>query len=168
MSRGFVKESDQEELPIVPPRADLPANVINYVSEVGYNELIKERVELIEEREKIPATDENERRIAVNYLTAKLQLLNDRIATAKIIKLTEQPQNEVRFGATVTLRVDGSNQLQTYQIVGVDEANITKRKIAFISPIARILIDKKVGETAILHLGNDSKKFEIVAIKYDS
>jgi transcription elongation factor GreB len=38
MSRGFVKESDQEELPIVPPRADLPAGLVNYVTEFGYNE----------------------------------------------------------------------------------------------------------------------------------
>jgi transcription elongation factor GreB len=166
MSRGFVKESDQEELPIVPPRADLPPGVINYVTDVGYDELLKERTELQEEREKVPMTDENERRIAVNFLTAKLQLLNDRIATAKIIKLSEQPQNEVRFGASVTLRVDGNAKLQTYQIVGVDEANIMKQKIAFISPIAKILIDKKVGETAILQLGKDSKKFEIVTINY--
>lgn len=166
MSRGFVKESDQEEIPIVPPRADLPPGVVNYVTEAGYDELIKERTALNEEREKIATADENERRIAVNFLTAKLQLLNDRIATAKIIKLTEQPQNEVRFGAIVTLEVDGENTLQQYQLVGVDEANIAKRKIAFISPIAKILIDKKVGDTAVLQLGKTSKRFEIVAISY--
>ena len=166
MSRGFVKESDQEELPIVPPRADLPPGVVNYETETGYDELIKERTALNEERENIETTDENERRIAVNFLTAKLQLLNDRIATAKIIKLTEQPQNEVRFGAVVTLKIDGENTLQKYQITGVDEANITKRKIAFISPIARILIDKKIGESAVLQLGKTSKRFEVVAIIY--
>ena len=138
------------------------------MTETGYDELIKERTALHEEREKIATADENERGIAVNFLTAKLQLLNDRIATPKIIKLTEQPQNEVRFGAIVTLRVDGENTLQKYQIVGVDEANIMKRKIAFISPIAKILIDKKVGEVAVLQLGKTSKKFEIIAISYVS
>jgi transcription elongation factor GreB len=43
-----------------------------------------------------------------------------------------------------------------------------KRKIAFISPIAKILIDKKVGEAAVLQLGKTSKKFGIIAIGYVS
>ena len=166
MSRGFVKESDQEELPIVPPRADLPIGVINYVTQNGYDELILERDKLIEERENLEITDENEKRIAVNFIHAKLQLLLDRIATAKIIDLSEQPENEIRFGASVSFKIDSDSKLQTYQIVGVDEANIAKRKIAFNSPIAKILIDKKVGDTAILQLEKTQRKFEIVAIKY--
>lgn len=166
MSRGFVKESDQEELPIVPPRADLPIGVINYVTQNGYDELILERDKLIEERENLEIADENEKRIAVNFIHAKLQLLLDRIATAKIIDLSEQPENEIRFGARVSFKIDSDSKLQTYQIVGVDEANIAKRKIAFTSPIAKILIDKKVGDIAILQLEKSQRKFDIVAIKY--
>ena len=37
MSRGFVKESDQEEFPMIPPRADLPLGMVNYVTEFGYD-----------------------------------------------------------------------------------------------------------------------------------
>ena len=166
MSRGFVKESDQEELPIVPPRADLPIGVINYVTQNGYDELILERAKLIEERENLEIADENEKRIAANFIHAKLQLLLDRIATAKIIDLSEQPENEIRFGASVSFKIYSDSKLQTYQIVGVDEANIAKRKIAFNSPIAKILIDKKVGDIAILQLEKSQRKFEIVAIKY--
>ena len=43
MSRGFVKEDDQEEIPMVPPRADLPEGVANYVTRVGMDELLAER-----------------------------------------------------------------------------------------------------------------------------
>lgn len=166
MSRGFVKESDQEELPIVPPRADLPAGATNYVTETGYEALLQERAALLEARENINSSDENERRIAANFLTAKLALLNERIASAKILKLDEQPQHEVRFGATVTLRIDNAPKLQSYQIVGVDEADVTRLKISFLSPIAKLLIDKKVGDTATLQLGKNVKKFEVVEIKY--
>ncbi len=166
MSRGFVKESDQEELPIVPPRAHLPAGTVNYVTQVGYDELLEERDQLIAERENVAISDDNERRIAVNFLTAKLQLLNERIATAKIIKLADQPQDEVRFGATVSLLPDGQKKTETYQIVGVDEANIAKRKISFISPIAKILINKKAGDQAVLQLGNNQKRFTIEKISY--
>ncbi|HCX99708.1 MAG TPA: transcription elongation factor GreA, partial [Bacteroidales bacterium] len=46
MSRGFIKEDDQEEIPLVPPRAHLPEGVINYVTQVGMDELLDERQKL--------------------------------------------------------------------------------------------------------------------------
>ena len=110
--------------------------------------------------------DENERRIAMNHINAKLQLLNNRISTAKIVDLNTQPNNEIRFGALVTLKIGGKTKLQQYQIVGVDEADISKGKISFISPIARILTNKKVGEKPILILANEDRIFEIMAVVY--
>ncbi|GGW68384.1 transcription elongation factor GreB [Winogradskyella epiphytica] len=166
MSRGFVKEDDQEEIPIVPPRADLPEGVTNYVTQVGMNQLLEEKQSLIDERDKLDTTNDNERRIAVNHINAKLQLLLNRIATAKIVELDKQPQEEVRFGATVTLKIGKEPKLNRYQIVGVDEADISKGKIAFISPIARLLTNKKVGEKAVLKLATEERVFEIKGIDY--
>jgi transcription elongation factor GreB len=166
MSRGFVKEDDQEEIPIVPPRADLPEGIVNYVTQTGIDELLNEKQELINEKENMEIADENERRIAMNHINAKLQLLNNRISTAKIVDLNTQPNNEIRFGALVTLKIGGKTKLQQYQIVGVDEADISKGKISFISPIARILINKKVGEKPVLILANEDRIFEIMAVVY--
>jgi len=166
MSRGFVKESDQEELPIVPPRADLPPGMVNYVTESGYNALLAERDKMIYDRDHLSITDENENRIAVNFINAKLQLLYNRIATAKIVDLSKQPKNKVRFGAEVFFTVDSDSQIQHYQIVGVDEANIAKGKIAFNSPMAKIFTDKKVGDSVILKLEKGEKRFKIVSIRY--
>lgn len=166
MSRGFVKEEDQEEIPIVPPRAHLPESAINYVTEIGLNELLAEKDELITQRESLQQANENERRIAANHINARLQLLNNRIVTAKVVALTDQPQDEVRFGATVTLKIGTDKKLHKYQIVGVDEADISKNKISFIAPIARALTDKKVGEKAVLKLEKGERIFEIVAIDY--
>jgi transcription elongation factor GreB len=166
MSRGFVKEGDQEEIPILTPRAYLPDGVTNYVTQVGMDELLNEKQQLINELENLDITNENERRIASNHIKAKLQLLNDRILTAKIIDLDKQSPNEVWFGATVTLKIDNETKLQKYQIVGVDEADVSKGKISFISPIAKILISKEVGEKAILKLANGVKVFEIIEIVY--
>ena len=90
MSRGFVKEDDQEEIPMVPPRADLPEGVLNYVTQVGMNELLAEKQALINEKNRLDSSSENEKRIALNLINAKLQLLNNRIATARIVKLKEQ------------------------------------------------------------------------------
>ncbi|WPR77919.1 GreA/GreB family elongation factor [Algoriphagus sp. NG3] len=166
MSRGFVKEDDQEETPLVPPRADLPEGVTNYVTENGMAELLAEKKALIGEKSAIDASTEQEKRIASNFINAKIRLLEDRIASSKIVALDEQPKNEIRFGATVTLQIGKSTKTLTYQIVGVDEADIAKSKISFISPIAKVLIGKKTGEKAILKLAKKDSIFEVMEINY--
>ena len=166
MSKGFVKEGDQEEIPVLTPRAYLPEGVTNYVTQAGMDELLEEQQMLLNDLNNLDAANENERRIASNHINAKLQLLNDRIMTAKIIDLDKQSPDEIWFGATVTLKTDNGTKLQKYQIVGVDEADVSKGKISFISPIAKILTGMEVGETATLKHVNGNKTFEIIKIVY--
>ena len=166
MSRGFVKEDDQEEIPIIPPRADLPEGVTNYVTQVGMNELLAEKQMLVNEKKNLDSSNENEKRIVLNHINAKLQLLNNRIVEAKIVNLNEQPQNVIRFGAVITLKVEATKKIQTFQIVGVDEADISKGKVSFISPIAKVLINKKIGDKAILKRAKENIVFEILDIAY--
>jgi len=166
MSRGFVREDDQEEVPIVPQRAYLPEGVTNYVTPAGMDQLLAEKQMLIDEKDNLNSTNENEKRIEVNFINAKLQLLNNRIAEAKIVDLKEQPQNEIRFGAFVTLKTEVSGKILVFQIVGVDEADIAKGKISFISPLAKALINKKVGERVTLKRDRGEAVFEITEIGY--
>jgi transcription elongation factor GreB len=166
MSRGFVKEDDQEDVPIVPQRAYLPEGVTNFVTPSGMNQLLAEKQMLVNEKNNLNNADENEKRIALNYINAKLQLLNNRIAEAKIVNLNEQPQNEIRFGAVITLKTEASKNIQTFQIVGVDEADISKGKVSFISPIARVLTGKKIGDKVILKQAGEDIVFEIINISY--
>jgi transcription elongation factor GreB len=166
MSRGFVKEDDQEEIPIVPQRAYLPESLTNFVTPNGMSELLVEKQKLADEKTSINNSNENENRIALNYINAKIQLLNNRIAEAKIIDLSAQPQNEVRFGATITLSAEASKAVQTFQITGVDEADISKGKISFLSPFARAMINKKTGDKVILKQAGKDVVFEIINIIY--
>lgn len=166
MSRGFVKEDDQEEVPLVPPRADLPDGTENWVTKNGMEALFQERELLLQEQENLDSAQEKEYRIAFNHLNAKLQLLNERIASAKIIDVSKLPQDEIHFGAKVTFVNSANGLTQTFQIVGVDEANVAKGKIAFTTPLAKILMHKKVNETAILNLGSKSNTFKILQIEY--
>ena len=166
MSRGFVKEDDQEGVPMVPPRAHLPQGVPNYVTRAGMDELLAEQKALMDEKEALDISNENERRIAVNHITAKLKLLNDRIAEARIIDPDEQPQDEIRFGATVTLKTEGTDDIQTFQVVGVDEADISRGKISFLSPLARVLTNKKIGDKVVLKRTKGDLVFEITNITY--
>ncbi len=166
MSRGFVKEDDQEEIPIVPQRAYLPEGVTNFVTCTGMDQLLAEKQMLVSEKDNLNSTNENEKRIALNYINARLHLLNNRIAEAKVVSTDEQPQNEIRFGASVTLKTKGSGKIQTFQIVGVDEADISKGKISFISPLAKTLINKKNGDLVTLKRAKEDTVFEIMDIAY--
>jgi transcription elongation factor GreB len=166
MSRGFVKEDDQEEVPRVPQRAYLPEGVINFVTPFGMNQLLAEKQMLVNEKNNLNNANDNEKRIALNYINAKLQLLNNRIVEGKIVNLNEQPQNEIRFGAMITLKIGASKNIQTFQIVGVDEADISKGKVSFISPIAKALISKKIGDKVILKQAKKDIVFEIIDISY--
>lgn len=166
MSRGFVKEGDQEEIPIVPPRAFLPEGETNYVTQVGMNELLAEKEKLVSERENLSIVNEDEKRIAVNHINAKLFLLDNRIDTAVIVNLEEQAQNEVRFGASVTLRIEEANRIKTFQIVGVDEADVSKGKISFVSPLARALTNKRIGDKVMIKRDIKSFVYEILDITY--
>lgn len=166
MSRGFVKEDDQEEVPLVPPRADLPTGTENFVTQNGLDSLLEEKEILLREQEKLDASQEKEYRISFNHINAKLQLLNERINSAKIIDSTKLPQDEIHIGATVTFKNTANNSTQTFQVVGVDEANISEKKISFITPLAKALMHKKVGEQAILNLGEKKNTFEILKIEY--
>ncbi len=166
MSRGFVKEDDQEEVPMVPQRAYLPPGVSNFVTPAGMDQLLSEREMLMQEEENLSIANENEKRIALNFINAKLQLLSNRIAEARVVDLKEQPQNEIRFGARVTLKTEGSGNIQMFQIVGVDEATIAKGKISFISPLAKALINKKVGDRITLKRDREDVVYEIMDISY--
>ena len=166
MSRGFVKEDDQEDIPIVPQRPYLPEGVANFVTPSGMDQLLAEKQLLIQEKDSLSSTNENEKRISLNFINAKLQLLNNRIAEAKVIDLKEQPQNEIRFGAIVTLKTKVRGNIQVFQIVGVDEANIAKGKISFISPLAKTLINKRVRDKITLKQNREDIVFEIMDIAY--
>lgn len=164
MSRGFVKEGDQEEVPMLTPRAFLPAGVENFVTSAGLEALMAEREEILRERKQYEGVDNNDARVNNNYLTGKLRLLEERIHSARVLDYDPQRQNDVAFGATVKFKNLKNNQIAQYQIVGVDEANITKGKISFLSPLSKMLMNKKAGETVSFNTPQGEMRMEILSI----
>ena len=154
MSRGFIKEGDQEEIPRVPPRAYLPPGVPNYVTKEGLDALKEELKNL--EAERVKAGDNY---IMVNFLDATIKLLVDRINSAVEVDLSKTNKDTVSFGAWV--RYNG----RVVRIVGVDEADVNKGLISFISPIAKSLIGKKAGDVIGL---KGSEKIVVEEVSFDS
>src|SRR3569832_1649083 len=106
MSRAFVKNDAADEPPVVPPRAPLPAGTPNYVTVRGLALLRAELAELEAERAEMQTErgDEPERAPRLTALGERIAALRERLAFAKLIDPVTQPQDAVRFGATVTLR----------------------------------------------------------------
>ena len=153
MSRGFIKEGDQEEIPRVPMRAYLPEDVPNYVTKEGLEALKEELKDL--EAERIKAGDNY---IIVNFIDASIKLLVDRINSAVEVDLSKSNKETVSFGAWV--RYNG----RVMRIVGVDEADVNKGLISFISPIAKLLIGKKAGD--IIEL-KGSEKITVEEVSFE-
>ena len=139
MSRGFIKEGDQEEIPMVPPRAYLPEGTPNYVTKEGLEALNNELRSL--EAEHAKAGDNY---IMSNFIEAKMKLLINRINSAVEIDPSKVSKDTVGFGAWV--RYNG----HVVRIVGVDEADVKKGLVAFTSPIAKALMGKKTGDIIVL------------------
>ncbi|GAB2957614.1 transcription elongation factor GreB [Hymenobacter coalescens] len=171
MSRGFVKEDDSQQPPIIPPRAALPPNTPNYVTPRGL-ELLREELEALEaERAQVEANRDNDtdRTRQLSLLNGRLSLLSARIASAKVVDPRQQPADEIRFGATVTLRTRSGGKPGTerrFTIVGVDEASVAEGKVAFVAPIARAVLGAKLGQTVPLHLGTREETVEVTGISY--
>src|SRR5690625_6923193 len=96
--------------------------------------------------ENLSSTPDDQQRRELLILREKFNQLQNRIDTARVVDLSEQPPNEVRFGAKVTYQIPPAKKPVTIQIVGVDEADIRNRKIAFIAPIATAMIGHRTGD----------------------
>jgi transcription elongation factor GreB len=166
MSRGFVKESDQEELPFIPPRAPLPAGEVNYVTPAGLRALEAEAAGLEAEKDALSTDNEDERRRFITIIDAKLAPLRQRLNSARVINPEGQPADEVRFGATVTLTFLATGKEKTLQLVGVDEADVKKGKIAFTSPIAQAITGLWTNEVANFGPGKEVRRIRVDTIAY--
>ena len=92
--------------------------------------------------------------------------LEDKISRAEIIDVSKLTGKQVKFGATVTLIDEDTDEKTVYQIVGEDEADIKSRRLAVTAPLARALINKSVGETVEVTTPGGSKSYEIAKVQF--
>ena len=90
--------------------------------------------------------------------------LEQRIATAEVVRSPDSLELRVRFGATVT--VSGADGERRYEIVGVDEADPARGKLAFTSPLARALLGRAEGDTVSLRTPRGLEEVEISGVAY--
>ena len=101
-----------------------------------------------------------------SFIEGRIQELEDKVSRADAIDPTKMSGDVVKFGATVVVYDDVSDEETTYQIVGEDEANISKGLLSYTAPLARALISKSVGDMAEVHAPKGTKSYEIVKVEY--
>lgn len=96
----------------------------------------------------------------------RISELEDLISRAEVIDIRKLSGDTVKFGATVTIVDEETEEEKTYQIVGDQEADVKKGKISISSPIARALIGKSVGDSVEVAAPGGARDFEILKVKF--
>lgn len=92
--------------------------------------------------------------------------LEDKIGRAEIIDVSKLSGTTVKFGATVKLLDEDTEEEKTYQIVGDVEADVKQGRVSISSPIARALIGKTIGDTVEVVAPGGARSFEIVGVHF--
>lgn len=103
---------------------------------------------------------------AQSHNEGRVTELEDLIARAEVIDITKMSGDTVKFGATVKLVDEDTDEEKTYQIVGDQEADVKAGRISISSPIARAMIGKAAGDSIEVVAPGGSKAYEILAINW--
>jgi transcription elongation factor GreB len=167
VSKGFTKDDATDVPLVVPARPPLPEGTPNYVTPRGLGLLREEHAALAaaRAREQVAADGDSDAAHRATVLATRIGELEVRLSSAELVDPATQPHDEVRFGATVTVRPE-EGAARSYRIVGVDEADARAGMVAFVSPVARALLGRRVGEVAVVRSPRGEEELEVTAIAY--
>ena len=181
VNKAFVKESDNEDEEDA-PESQIPAGTKNYMTVRGHAQIRAEFEHLVKvERPAIVqvvswAAGNGDRSENGDYIYGKKRLreidrrirfLTKRLESAVIVDPADQRNcDQVFFAATVTV-CDADGVEETYQIVGIDEANAQEGRISWISPLARALLKAREGDTVRFDSPGGLREIDIIEVRYE-
>lgn len=182
MSKAFTKEGDGEdqEPDLESSESNLPAGTKNYITPPGakklrdelhhlVNKLRPEVTEIVSWAASLGDRSENgdyiynKRRL--REIDRRIRFLTKRLEAAEIVDPATIKADQVRFGATVTIKNEAGEE-KTYSIVGVDETDIKRGRISWISPLGSALLKTRAGDTVTFRSPRGEEDLEIVEIRY--
>lgn len=182
MNKAFVRESDDDDDELQQP-PDIPSGTRNYITPAGHARL-KEEFEHLVKRERPHvveivawAASNGDRSENGDYIYGKRRLreidrrirfLTKRLDIAEVVDPLRQGDNDqIFFGACVTV-ADEDGQESTYTIVGVDEADVARGRVSWISPLARALIKSREGDSIRFQSPLGIRELDIVEVLYQT
>jgi transcription elongation factor GreB len=186
MSKAFTKETDNDDDDDLegglPP---LPAGAKNYITPGGHRRLKEELTYLLNKERPVVtsavswAAKNGDRSENADYqygkkrlreIDRRIRFLTKRLDNAEIVDPAAPREDEVAervfFGATVTYANEAGDE-KTITIVGVDELDLSRGHITWISPLARTLMKARVGDTVVLRAPGGEEDLEIVEVRYE-
>ncbi len=184
VNKAFVKErdGDDEDDEELVPTLRLPVGSKNYMTRRGYDALRVELDQLVRiERPQMVETvtwaagngDRSENgdyiygKKRLREIDRRIRFLIKRIESAEVVDAErQQGLEQVFFGATVSFCDLDTEEEQTWQIVGVDEADAAHGRISWISPLARAVLKAKVGDVVRFQSPAGMREIEVVDVRY--
>ena len=180
MSKAFTRDGDENNTEVdTEVDASIPGGK-NYITPAGAERLRAELKKLrYEERPEVTKTvawaaGNGDRSENGDYLYGKKRLreidkrmrfLAKRLEAAEVVDPLVINVEYVQFGATVSLRFEDDSE-KTYAIVGVDEVEVNKGRISWMSPLARALLKAKAGDYVTFHSPKGEQEVEVLAVVY--
>jgi len=100
------------------------------------------------------------------WIEGQIADIEDRMARAQVIDVSKLSGSQVKFGATVSVVDEDTEDQARYQIVGEHEADVKAGKISITSPIARAMIGKETGDVVEVNTPGGVKAYEIVKVEW--
>ena len=170
MSKAFTREeNDGPDIPDLPPLISaLATGAKNYITPKGAQKLRDELQQALEVARPALAglTDDADAKRQLAKLDQRIAQLEESLQAAEIISVPSGPADVVRFGATVTVR-ESAGTKENYRIVGVDETDMDRGWVSWMSPIAKALLNRQRGEQVRFKFPSGEKTLEIVDIQYE-
>ncbi|MCL2474151.1 MAG: transcription elongation factor GreA [Alphaproteobacteria bacterium] len=101
-----------------------------------------------------------------SFIEGRIQELETKIGLAEVIDVSTLSGKEVKFGATVTLIDEDTEEEVVYQIVGEDEADVKKGLLSISAPLARAMINKTIGDSVEVIIPKGTKNYEVVKVVF--
>ena len=162
MSRAFVKEQDDQGDSARPLRPQSPH--ANYVTPRGLR-LLEDKVRsLARSREALVGRDDLASQQTVRELERDLVYFNERVKRAILVSPEGQSLDQVHFGAVVEVE-DADGEWSSFMIVGEDEADAAQGRVSWVSPLAKALMNARVGDVVNWKRPVGDKELEVLSIR---
>ena len=170
MSKAFTREeTDGPDIPDLPPLGSaLAPGARNYVTAAGAQKLRDELERSVEitRPSLASSSDDPDAKRQLARLDQRIMQLEESLQSAEIVSPPDGPVEFVRFGTTVTVRESDGNEA-TYRIVGVDEIDLDRGWVSWLSPIAKALLNGRRGERIRFEFPSGEETLAIREIRYE-
>jgi transcription elongation factor GreB len=182
MNKAFVKESnDSDDDDLEGGLPEIPAGAKNYITPAGHQRMRSELLQLLdEERPAVVklvswAASNGDRSENADYIYGKRRLreidrrirfLTKRLDLAEVVDSSRQEStDQVFFGATVDYGTE-DGESHTITIVGIDEVDLDRSRVSWVSPVARALLKAKIGDQVTLYTPAGPEPIDVLDVRY--